>query len=265
VKYLVIWERAIDAGIQEYNIYREESWIGSVSQDGLSVFRDNEADPEKRPYEYTMTITDTCGNESVHSPSHIPIFLQYTGYIDGINLSWSTYQVEGSEVDFDSYSVYKGSDSTSLSSIEDNIPTAVSVYIDKDSQAIEKQYFYRVAGILTDPCFPSGGTKKESLEPFVSSLSNMDQNTITGTVPVESVKSLLIFPNPATDYATLRFNNDVNSDYSLVISDLSGQIVRVMQDISGDEFTLDTKSLSPGYYHLRLAGDQVFHGNMIVQ
>jgi len=264
-KYLVIWERAIDAGIQEYNIYREESWIGSVSQDGLSIFIDNEADPEKRPYQYTMTVTDTCGNESVHSTSHIPIFLQYTGYIDGINLSWSQYQVKGSEVDFDSYSVYKGRDSTLLAAIEESIPTAVSVYIDNDPLAIENQYFYRVAGILTNPCFPSGGSKKEAMEPFVSSLSNMDQNIVSGTGSLESIKPLLIYPNPATDYATLRFKNDANSDYSLMISDLSGQIVRVVQDISGNEFTVNTKNLSPGYYQLKLAGDQVYHGTMIVR
>ena len=37
---------AEDQGIAEYNLYREGNWIGTVAYDNLSIYLDQEADPE---------------------------------------------------------------------------------------------------------------------------------------------------------------------------------------------------------------------------
>ncbi|MCK4749575.1 MAG: hypothetical protein KAT15_21120, partial [Bacteroidales bacterium] len=199
-KFMLIWERTPEMGIAEYNIYREGDWIASIAYDDLSIYKDPEADPEKRPYRYEMTITDTCGNESGFTPYHIPIFLQFSGYIDGVNLRWEKYQVEGKSIDFDSYSVYKGSDSIQLVALEENIPPEVSVFIDKDPSALTNTFYYRIAGILSDPCNASGGSTKAGSGPYQHSLSNMDDNkklSPSGTMEPSGFHSLSVFPNPA--------------------------------------------------------------------
>ncbi|HEC44151.1 MAG TPA: T9SS type A sorting domain-containing protein [Bacteroides sp.] len=267
-KFMLIWERTPDMGISEYNIYREGDWIGSVAYDDLSIYKDQEADPGKRPYRYEMTITDTCGNESGFTPYHIPIFLQYSGYIDGVNLRWEKYQVQGKSIDFNSYSVYKGSDSTQLVALEENIPPEVSVFIDKDPSALTNTFYYRVAGVLSDPCNASGGSSKAGTGPYQHSLSNMDNNkklSPSGTSKPTGYSSLSIFPNPAMDWVTIRFSKSIGQNYSLILTDISGKAVRRIGAISGDEYTLRVAELSPGYYHILLKGDEVFHGNLIVK
>ncbi|MFC2115137.1 T9SS type A sorting domain-containing protein [Bacteroidota bacterium] len=266
-KYMIIWERTPDQGIDQYNLYREGQWIGTVAYDDLSIYKDLDADPEKRPYRYEMSITDTCGNESGFTPFHIPIFLQYSGFIDGVNLSWSKYQVEGKEVDFNSYSVYKGSDSILLAPFEENIPTEVLVYIDKDPAALDNTYYYRIAGILSEPCNVSGGSKKAGTAPYTHSLSNMDDNKLraTNAREIQPDASLSIFPNPAHQLVTVNFRNPDARKYILGITDISGKIVRIDKDISTSDFTFRVEDLSPGYYHLTLTGDQIFHGNLIVE
>jgi len=266
-KYLIIWERTPDEGIYQYNLYREGNWIGSIAYDDLSLYLDMEADPETRPYRYEMTITDTCGNESGFTPYHIPIFLQFTGFIDGVNLSWSKYQIEEAEVKFNSYSVYKGSDSLQLSPLEENIPPEVSVYIDKDLEALNNKYFYRIAGILSEPCNPSGGNTKAGTEPYHHSLSNMDENKLKTSVGsiIEETGELSIYPNPAREIVTLRFRNPSSAIYTLQIFNVSGKVVKSLSPISGEETKFSVSDLKAGYYYLRLSGQNYYYGNLVIK
>lgn len=185
---MVIWEKTADEGIQSYNIYREDELIGNVAYDALSVFKDTVADPETRPYLYSLSIVDTCGNESDESPYHKPLFLQYVSSVDGVNLRWSKYEIEDGEITFSEYAVYRGSDSLSLSPFAENIPTVVDVYTDNDPLALLRKYYYRVAGILGTPCDPDGGDRKAGTGPFVHSLSNLDNNKLkTGQFDPDSI------------------------------------------------------------------------------
>ena len=269
---LIVWERTPDAGIVDYNIYREGKLIGTVGYDELSVFEDSEVDPERRPYKYTMTTTDSCGNESEHSAYHIPIFLQYTGYIDGVNLSWAKYLIQGKEVQFNSYTVYKGSDSTSIVPFVENIPNEVTVYVDDDPLALEKKFYYRVAGILDNPCYPSGGDRKTQTGPYRHSLSNLDDNKLkepgdsTGTdgLPCTDHK-LSVYPNPFSLSATVMFPNPDNKPYTLVLSGLSGKIYRLVGEITTSEYILKRGDLKPGLYILELRGPKIFRGKLMIE
>jgi hypothetical protein len=213
-----------------------------------------------------MTVTDTCGNESGFSPYHVPIFLQFGGYIGGVNLSWEKYQVEGKEISFDSYNLYRGSDSTQLELIEENIPAEVSVFTDKDPVALENNYFYRVAGLLSDPCNPSGGTEKAGTGPYTHSLSNLEDNKLKSS-GLGSLygRALLIYPNPATDIVTVRFGGPVSGKALLIITDMTGKKVKVFRELSGEKFSFGVSDLQPGYYHLELAGERTSHANLIVR
>jgi hypothetical protein len=268
-KFLLVWERTPDRGIAQYNLYREGEWISSVAYDALSIFTDPVADPEKRPYRYEMTITDTCGNESGFTPYHIPIFLQYTGFTDGVNLSWEKYQVEGANLQFSSYSVYKGSDSTQLAPIEENIPPEVSVFIDKDPLATTQTFYYRIAGILSKPCIVSGGPDRKSSSPYTHAISNLDDNRqsigtgLSGAA--ESGGTLDIFPNPARNAVTLAVDGVVHGNYRLIISDLTGKVHRDREMYLDGEYSIDISDLEQGYYLVRMIGKEVYSARLVVE
>jgi len=268
---MVIWEKTSNKGIESYNIYREDELIGSVPYEDLSIFKDTIADPETRPYLYSISVIDTCGNESPQSPYHKPLFLQFVSSIDGVNLRWSKYEMEGGELTFDNYEIWRGGDTINLAPFAANIPIAVDVYTDKDPAALERKYYYRVAGILDLPCEPSG-TKKAGTAPYYHSLSNMDDNKLkepedtTGTyVYPLAYDALLIFPNPFNQSTTIAFPNSTSEQYTLVITDLSGKVYKIVDGITISEYILKKGDLKEGLYFIELRGPKIYRGKIVVE
>jgi hypothetical protein len=179
---LIIWEKNRDAGIVAYRVYRQTSTAGdyelleTIPYESMSIYTDHEADPEVRQWVYKITAIDTCENESdiKVSPYHRPLFLDFYGADDGVNLRWEPYVVEGTEIEFLTYEIYRGSDSISLSYL-DEISGDLRVYKDKDPKALQKKYFYRVAGVKSSPCYPSEN-KKADPHSYSLSMSNMEDN-----------------------------------------------------------------------------------------
>ncbi len=256
---VVVWESTPGRGIAHHNVYRENDLIGTVPYGNLSIFTDTVADPETRPFVYYISVTDTCGNESAKSLYHKPLFLQYVSSIDGVNLRWSKYEMEGGELSFDVYDIYRGSDSLSLSPFAQNIPTIVDVYTDKDSEALTKKYYYRVAGILTYPCMPTG-SRKEGTAPYKHSLSNMDDNKkLIGTVLNEFTSGAVrIHPNPFSESAWVTFPNDRGLPHTLELYNLEGSLVWKITGITGSSAEIRRGSLERGLYVLKLTGPQVY-------
>ncbi|KKK91635.1 hypothetical protein LCGC14_2710960, partial [marine sediment metagenome] len=234
-KNLIIWEKTPEVGTQYFNIYREGSLIGTNAYHELSLVKDTVADPEIRPYLYYLTTVDSCGNESALSPYHKPLFLQYISSQDGVNLRWSNYVIESGNVTFENYAIYRGGDSINLSPFAENIPTAIDVYTDIDATALTKRYYYRVAGVLTDPCNPTGD-KKAGTGPYLHSLSNMDDNKLkTNINELLSEYGLTIYPNPATENFIIKFSNPHHENYQLILSDLTGKVLRTRDGITEDQ------------------------------
>ena len=262
----IVWEKTRDKGIRSYNIYREDELIGTTHFDDLSIFKDTIADPEIRPYLYYISVVDSCENESGKSSYHKPLFLQYVNSDDGINLRWSYYVIEGDILTFDNYSIYRGSDSLSLSPFAENIPTAVDVYTDKDSEALTRKFFYRVAGILTNPCFPTGN-EKAGTGPYWHSLSNMDDNkkllTFMGTL--EAALEIRAYPNPFTDVTRIEFSNPNQTEHQLRVYNLSGKLVREIGGIMNGEVFLRRENLDPGYYVFELKGEKFYRGKFVIR
>jgi len=268
---MVIWEKTPNKGTGSYNIYREDELIGSVPYENLSIFKDTTADPESRPFLYSISVIDTCGNESDQSPYHKPLFLQYVSSIDGVNLRWSKYEMENGDLTFDSYEIWRGGDSINLTPFAENIPTAVDIYTDNDPTALEKKYYYRVAGILEIPCEPSGD-KKAGTGPYRHSLSNMDNNKLkdpgdtTGIYGYSpAVRDLQIFPNPFSDYTTVLFSNNEQAEYRMNLYDMMGRKVVMKEGIREDQFQIHRRQLNPGYYRLELTGPKLFRGTLAVK
>ncbi len=268
-KNLIIWEKTPSKGIAYYKLYRENTLMDSVDYDDLSIFLDTVADPEKRPYLYRISIVDTCGNESAQSLYHKPLFLQYTSSEQGVNLTWSKYEIEGEVINFSSYTIYRGSDSTVLSPLEEDIPKEVDIYTDNDPNAMTRKYFYRVAGNLTDPCYPIGtGGKKAESGPYSHSMSNIKDNRFQKTP--EGITSLSksrfrIIPNPFNETTTLMFHNPEGQSYTLYIMDLTGKVCRIVENINTSEYVLKRGGLKDGFYFLELRGPELLRGKMVIE
>jgi hypothetical protein len=266
-KNLIVWEKTPDQRTASYNIYRDrkDNLIGNVPYSDLSVFIDTTVNPETRPYLYYLSLVDSCGNESELSPYHKPHFLQYVGSTGGINLSWDKYEIEGEPVDFGSYTLYRGSESYELTPIEENIPVVISVFTDKDPQALERKYYYRVAGELISPCAPSVG-KKSAEETYQFAMSNQEDNKVATLVNELFIPgNILIHPNPVTSSAAIEFSNPSNDPYRLSVIDISGKTCRVINGITSPEFMLERGDLEKGLYFLELRGPKTYRGKMMVE
>ena len=265
-KNLIIWEKTPDKGIHSYNIYRDEDeFIGNVPYDALSIFKDTIAAPESQQYLYSISVIDTCGNESPQSPWHKPLFLQYVSSIDGVNLRWSKYEIKDGVITFDNYEIWRGSDSTNLTPFAENITPQADAYTDADPAALERKYYYRIAGILDEPCEPSE-TMKAGTEAFRHSLSNMDNNKLkTGINPLLSPEGLFIYPNPFNRSATITFPNPGRESYKLLLSDLSGKIYRIADGITTSQYVLQKGSLKKGLFFIELRGPEIYRGKLVIE
>ncbi|MFC2113422.1 T9SS type A sorting domain-containing protein, partial [Bacteroidota bacterium] len=272
-KNLIVWEKTPDVGTEFFNIYRdnENTLIGTVPFHELSVFRDTLVDPETRPYLYFLSTVDSCGNESELSPYHKPLFLQYTGSVNGVNLQWNKYEIEDGSINFISYSILRGLDLSDLSDLAINIPTPINVYTDKDLQATINKYYYRVAGVLYAPCTPDGD-KKAGTGPYQHSLSNMDDNKLkesedtTGTYVYPLVsEDMFIYPNPFNHSTTITFPNQSNELYRLVLTDLSGKVCRMVDGITTSEYVLEKGDLKNGLYFIELRGPKLYRGKIVIE
>ncbi|MFC2116533.1 T9SS type A sorting domain-containing protein [Bacteroidota bacterium] len=278
-KNMLVWEKTQDAGTIGYHIYREKTidqyeLIGQVMNPDLSIFKDTLVDPENQPYLYKITSVDSCGNESdlKDNPYHKPIFLTYAGTDKGVNLSWTNYAIQGVTDLGDyltSFEIYRGTDSSALTFYKE--VGSINNYTDKDPNALIKQYFYRVYGVLKEPCYASEG-KKAGTGPYVHSLSNMDDNKLreqgdtTGTFvyPLTS-QDLLIYPNPFSYATTINFPNPSGRSYRMILTDLSGKIYRSVDDITTSEYVLEKGNLKRGLYFVELRGPRIYRGKIVIE
>jgi len=181
---LIVWERTPEKGTAFYNVYREDEIIGTVPYSDLSVFADMTADPEKRAHIYQISAVDTCGNESILSPYHKPHFLQFVSTDGGVNLGWDDYLVEGDSMNFINYTIYRGGDSVVLSPLEANVPRLIHNYTDTDPSTRTTKYYYRIAGNLSDACYPSSDIKADA-GPYSHSMSNIEENRLQNHSPTD--------------------------------------------------------------------------------
>jgi hypothetical protein len=274
-KNLVVWEKTEDVGTVGYHIYRESTigqydLIGEIMNPSLSVFKDTAVSPENRAYLYKITSIDTCGNESFLDSTayHKPIHLNYVSTDVGVNLEWTNYAIEGISDLGDyltSFEIYRGSDSTALTILA--TVGSINNYTDNDATALNQKYYYRVAGVLKDPCYPSGGVdKKSGAGTYHHSLSNLDNNryNTTSVGGSDAAGQMVIYPNPMTDRAMIRYSNPDHSEYRLTIRDISGRIVLAQENITEETVIIRRNDVGAGYFFVELKGERVFKGSMVV-
>jgi len=268
-KNLLVWEKTPNEGIASYNIYRETSVIGQYEKIGnipynqLSVFKDLTATPEERQYLYKITVVDSCGNESEKSPYHKPLFLQYVGSTGGVNLQWSDYEIEGGDISFITYEIYRGEDPSTLQKITD-VSASLDRFTDTYSEALNKKFYYRIAGVRSEPCYPTGNLKGINLD-YSRSMSNLEDNKVVSVPDIKSHDKLVVYPNPFNVSTTVKFNNQERHNYTLYIKDITGKVIRTINNITDEKIKLNRGGLPAGLYLIELRGPEIYRGKIVVE
>jgi hypothetical protein len=116
-----------------------------------------------------------------------------------------------------------------------------------------------------EPCVPTSKLKAGT-GPYSQSMSNLEDNRfLTGIKDMRFAGSITVFPNPFNDKTTLKFSNPENHLFRLKVMDLSGKILRDVNNISGSEYIFERNELEKGYYIIELSGDKIFRGRIIVE
>jgi len=261
-KYIIVWEKTYDQGIAHYNIYQREAienyaLLGSVPFDSLSVFVDTLSQPDEYPHFYKISVTDLCGNESELSPYHTSMYLQTSMGIGGeINLSWTAY--EG--FDYEEYNILRGSHPDSLYVIT-SVPSGFVSWT--DINPISGHVYYQIEVTKPESCIAIG---PDTIE-FVSSYTVVSEEYIDpATIQNSNFNSeLVIYPNPFIEKVTISFPNPNREEYLLVLRDLTGKVVRQINDITDNQVVIRRNNLPPGLYIIELIGKRSLRGKVVLE
>ena len=270
-KNMVVWEKTHDAGISSYNVYREGTvqnvyeLLGNVPVQEISLFVDLESNPEQQQYKYKISSVDTCGNESSKSPWHKTMFLQYVSSDNGVNLNWQEYQTESGTLSFNSYAIFRGSDSTALTSLA-TISSSFLAYTDGTSQALSQRMYYRVGGVKANPCDPAEiDGKKASSGPYVYSLSNLEDNRMKATGINNKLADALkfsVYPSPFSEQTFISYTLPKPSKMKVEVYNVVGEMMGVIFDgnQSAGAHKLEMKAADVDYangvYYIRIIIDE---------
>jgi hypothetical protein len=211
--------------------------IGEVNATETS-FLDATSVNSATSYKYKVRTKDLCGNTSSESTPHRTILLQSSvATNNSVNLTWTPY--EG--VSYGTYIVYRKVNNgafefhTALSSSNLN-------YNDINANTETSSYAYYVS-IAVNSCTATG--KNTSIATEIRSNQKAIINPLVNpTFDIE--KSIVIFPNPATETITASMPNELSFEKMEVYNGI-GQIIGVYSQSS-----ISIENLASGSYFLKI-------------
>ena len=111
------------------------------------------------------------------------------------------------------------------------------------------------------------GHTRQAAYYYVDNIS-VQKVSYTGVPQVAAaVNDCLVYPNPFTETTTLTFNNPSAASASLSIYNMQGQLMRSIEDITGNQVTVERDGLAAGMYFYRLQSDKgvIGQGKMTVK
>jgi len=76
---------------------------------------------------------------------------------------------------------------------------------------------------------------------------------------------LSIYPNPMETESRIEFSNENNNSYRLVVVDGSGRVVRIIENITNNNITINREQLKPGVHIINLEGEKIYKGKLLVK
>jgi trimeric autotransporter adhesin len=249
---IVIWEKPVTNGIDQYYIYRESSisgiynLIGAQNYSDYSTYLDTTSNSIQQPYRYKLAIFDTCGTLSQQGTHHQTIHLTvYAGSGGSWNLLWNDY--EG--FTFSTYNIYRGTNSSNLSLLN-SVASSVTSYTDVTPPA--GNMYYLIEAVRPTPCNPAF---KED-ENVTSTVSNIANTSGIGFSEFSGDENIQIFPNPAN--SSLIISGDFQKNSEVIILNYTGQII-YRGLLSSPVKIIDVSGFSKSMYYLIINDN----GNMI--
>ena len=189
----------------------------------------------------SVRATNSCGSSAASSTTINKGSLATPGTISGSSTSCPNW--------FRQYSVAAVTGATSYIW---TIPAGSSIFGSSTGRTIWV-WFGSTSGNITVKAVSACGTSIASTKFItISCTSGIEQSTVK--------KPASIYPNPATNMATVRFDAAVSEPYTLSISDLAGRLVnkKALNAITGTNlYAFDVSSYLPGTYIVRIQGKTI--------
>ncbi len=171
----LVWERQQNALIDSFYVYKEGyisgqyDKIGAIPFNQTSIFVDQNSNPAIKAYKYKIAAVDTCGGHTLLGDYHKTIHLTINAGLNGSwNLIWDGY--EGFA--FNTYRIYRGTNTNNMSLLTQLASTANS-YTDLNPPT--GTVYYQIEVIKTTGCYPDTAYAKVNTN-YNSSRSNTANN-----------------------------------------------------------------------------------------
>lgn len=258
-KNIIIWEKTPDQGIASYNVYRETNItdifdpIGILSSVNPGFFIDNDSDPAKQSYKYKITTVDSCSNESALSAPHATMHLTLNdGLNGGTNLIWSKYY----GFDVQTYNIWRGSSADNMFLIGS---VSGSNFTYTDQYPLAGTNIYQVEVVSPFSC-----NINNLKATYSSSFSNIAYRYAVSIGEFSSYK-FRIFPNPTSNITTIEFSNPEREQYQLILTDLTGKVLKSMDKITDEKIEINRDGLSDGLYLIELKGPKTYWSKILIE
>jgi hypothetical protein len=119
----------------------------------------------------------------------------------------------------------------------------VTMYCDTTHRAVE--------GTLTITCYIDNGTYHQQ-PTGVSALG-------------AGVNQFQIFPNPAAETSTVYVQSPNLKKFDLTLTDISGQVIQCMSNLTNNQVQLNIKNLAAGVYVVTLRSDEAVESKQLVK
>jgi hypothetical protein len=97
-------------------------------------------------------------------------------------------------------------------------------------------------------------------------LVKMTGDGTVGITNINNEESLVkVFPNPLKSSAVVQFPNPNNTSCSFRLSNINGQTVQEVRQLTGSQFVIEKGDLPPGVYFLELRSDKIYRRKIVIK
>ncbi|MFA9372242.1 MAG: T9SS type A sorting domain-containing protein [Labilibaculum antarcticum] len=115
-----------------------------------------------------------------------------------------------------------------------------------------------IANLEDDDDDNDGILDSNDSEPFVAYVVGIEDMD-------ETKNKMSIYPNPLITKSHIAFPNQDNEPYRLIVVDASGRVVRIIENITGNNVIINREQLKPGVHIINLSGEKIYKGKLLVK
>lgn len=247
--YIVAWSKPVNPALYDsVYIYRKKgqestfSKVGSQSMSALSVYKDLTSNTLEIT-KYRISFLDLLGNESVLSPWHQGVILDY---IDG-TLIWTDY-IKENQVDESYITSYECvRDQTGLGAFTSMgiwSPTGPTSWFDQEAIGNNTSTYY------VEVVLPSCYVSKANINTSRSNIKKQFPNSEAGINDLNSIINIQITPNPIESVLNIQFDAKLSGSTFMIFDSQGKEMLQGY--LSGSNMTIDMNEFAKGTYYLKV-------------